>query len=53
MRGLGFASNIIVIIGAILIFMYPGLLGWGGMIGAIVGVLAGVGFASLYPYGKC
>ena len=53
MRGLGFALIIIGIIGAVLIFLYPGLLGWGGLIGAIVAVLAGVGFASLYPYNKC
>lgn len=44
MRGLGFAMILLGVIGAVLTFLYPGAFGWGGLIGALAAILAGVGF---------
>ena len=46
MRGLGYALIIVGILSAVLIFLYPGLLGWSGLVGSVVAVLTGVGFLS-------
>ena len=44
MRGLGFALILTGVIGAVLTFLYPAAFGWGGLIGALAAILAGVGF---------
>ena len=46
MRGLGYALIIVGILSAVLIFLYPNLLGWSGLVGSVVAVLTGVGFLS-------
>ena len=51
MRGLGYALILFGIITAVLILLYGSIIGWSGLVGSIVAVMAGVGF--LYLAGDC
>ena len=51
MRGLGYALIFFGIITAVLILLYGSFVGWSGLVGSIVAVMAGVGF--LYLAGDC
>lgn len=53
MRGIGYALIVVGVIGAVLIFIYPGVLNWSGLIGAIASILAGAGFASIRDDDGC
>lgn len=47
MRGLGFALIIFGILSAVIILLYGAVIGWSGLTGSIVAVMAGVGFLYL------
>ena len=51
MRGLGYALILFGIITAVLILLYGSYIGWSGLVGSCVAVMAGVGF--LYLAGDC
>ncbi len=47
MRGLGYALILFGIISAVIILLYGTVIGWSGLTGSIVAVMAGVGFLNL------
>ncbi len=53
MRGIGYALIVVGVIGAVLVFTYPTVLNWSGLIGAIASILAGAGFASIRDDDGC
>lgn len=44
MRTLGYALILFGIISAVIILIYADILGWSGLAGSIVGIIAGIGF---------
>lgn len=44
MRTLGYALILFGIISAVIILIYPDILGWSGLTGSIVAVMSGIGF---------
>jgi len=47
MRTLGYALILFGIISAVIILIYSAVLGWSGLTGSIVAVMAGIGFLNL------
>ncbi|MBE5802961.1 MAG: hypothetical protein E7316_00435 [Clostridiales bacterium] len=47
MRTLGYALILFGIISAVIILVYSAVLGWSGLTGSVVAVIAGVGFLNL------
>ena len=53
MRTLGYALILFGIISAVIILIYAQTLGWSGLTGSIVAVMAGIGFLNLAGDGCC
>lgn len=47
MRTLGYALILFGIISAVIILIYSGVIGWSGLTGSVVAVMAGIGFLNL------